>query len=293
RSLSFVLLARQAFAMNAPGLVPPRTLFAPAGAAANGGRVDEAFSDFVPPLLPGGGPDFFPAAFDAAKRPVDVVAAPHEIRRAVAVVGREQFFVDGNHPSEGLRSRRARRRGGVRRDLFAPRENLTALLLAALHGLKRLIRLCSPDTPPRRFSHRRRADTRSRSCPDRSLKSPGAGRPRWRSFCPRWIERHRRRESPLSPSAGRFPLPSPPRPGAWRRESKRSAPGSEKRCACRDRAREIPGRAKWPVSLPGCRPDRECAFPYRDRRAPLRVWERPMRPPAPALQRRRVSQPAR
>src|ERR1051325_9491821 len=133
--------------MNAPGLVAPRAFFAPAGAAANGGRIDEAFSDFIPPLLLSSRPDFFLATVDTAKWNFGVITSPDEIGFAVAIIGREQLLVHGNHAVGSIpRFRNAGRLVGFGRNLFLPCDNLAPPLLAAFHGSNQtpaLTPLCS------------------------------------------------------------------------------------------------------------------------------------------------------
>lgn len=118
--------------MHAARLSTPFSLLAPAQPAANRGGINKPLRHFIPPLLLRAGPHFFFAAIDAAKRPVDVITAMHEIRRAVTVVRRQQSLVHrrtehGTKPDFGLFA--VRPNLGCR--AFGP--ELGALLFAALH----------------------------------------------------------------------------------------------------------------------------------------------------------------
>ena len=125
--------------MNASRLRALVALLAPANSATNGRRVGESFSHFIPPLLLSSRPDLFFAAVNASKRSIDVVTSSDEVGRSIAVIWREQRFVNRYQP--------AGRRGafeGVRDDrvfelkLLSSSRNFLAPLFAAFHRYFRL-----------------------------------------------------------------------------------------------------------------------------------------------------------
>ena len=117
----------------------PRALFLllmPANSATNRRRVDESFSHFIPPLLLSSRPDLFFAAIDASKRSINVVTSSNKLGGSIAVIRREQRFVNGYQPRghrgafEGFRHDRV-----LEFKLLSSRRNFLAPLLAAFHRI--------------------------------------------------------------------------------------------------------------------------------------------------------------
>jgi len=114
-------------------------LLAPANSATNRRRVGESFSHFIPPLLLSSRPDLFFAAINASKRSINVVTSSDKLGGSIAVIRREQRFVNGYQPRgqrgafEGFRHDRA-----LQLKLLSSRRNFLAPLFAAFHRYFRL-----------------------------------------------------------------------------------------------------------------------------------------------------------
>lgn len=82
--------------MGLPDFLAPLSLLAPARPASDSAGIHKTFGHLVPPFLLASRPDLLFTAIDAAKRHIDVKSTGDEIGNAVAVVRRQQRFVDRN-----------------------------------------------------------------------------------------------------------------------------------------------------------------------------------------------------
>jgi hypothetical protein len=125
--------------MNASRLRAVVSLLPPANSATNRRRVGKSFRHFIPPLLLSSRPDLFFAAVHASKRSIDVVTSSDEVRDSIAVISREQRFVNGYQPTgdrgafEGFRDDRM-----LQLELLSSRRNFLAPLVPAFHRYFRL-----------------------------------------------------------------------------------------------------------------------------------------------------------
>ena len=124
------------FQVNASRLRALLALLAPANSATNGRRIGESFSHLIPPLLLSSRPDLFFAAVNASKRSIDVVTSFDEVGSSIAVIWREQRFVNGYQPGGRWGAFDGFRHDGVLElKLLSSRRNFLAPLFAAFHRL--------------------------------------------------------------------------------------------------------------------------------------------------------------
>jgi hypothetical protein len=122
--------------MNASRLRALVSLLPPANSATNRRRVGKSFRHFIPPLLLSSRPDLFFAAVHASKRSIDVITSLHEIGSSIAVIWREQRFVNGYQSAgrwgafDGFRDDRV-----LELKFLSSRRNFLAPLFAAFHRI--------------------------------------------------------------------------------------------------------------------------------------------------------------
>ena len=118
--------------MHAPRRITLLPLLAPARSASNRRRVNKPLRYFIPPLLLRPGPHFVFAAVNTTERPIDVIAAMDEIRRAVTVIRRQQSLVH-RRPEHGPKAHFPLLVAGLNFGILSVDLDLGALLLAAFH----------------------------------------------------------------------------------------------------------------------------------------------------------------